>query len=127
MLVPLVGGALHPELVLAPDLEFLGAVLYLREGPPVAPENLPPNLLQAYTPDALGRAGEVFLDHLSLRPTASKIWAPQYENKVEMPILEIIFKSAFSLALTKFLDASSGVTSPTSPVSTMSSMVSKAR
>jgi hypothetical protein len=63
----------------------------------------------------------------SLRPTASKIWAPQYENKVEMPILEIIFKSAFSLALIKFLDASSGVTSPTSPVSTMSSMVSKAR
>src|ERR671921_1406245 len=64
MLVPLVGGALHPELVLAPALESLGTVLYLREGPPVAPEDLPPNLLQAYTPDACGRAGEVFLDHL---------------------------------------------------------------
>src|SRR3712207_6542765 len=55
---------LHPELVLAPDLELLGSVLDLGEGPPVALEDLFPDLLQADAPDARRRAGKVPLDHL---------------------------------------------------------------
>ncbi len=34
------------------------------------------------------------------RPTASKIWAPQYENSVEMPILEMTLSRPFPMALT---------------------------
>ena len=31
------------------------------------------------------------------RPTASKIWAPQYEGIVEIPIFEIVFSRPFAI------------------------------
>ena len=34
-------------------------------------------------------------------PTASKIWAPRYDLKVEMPIFDITFTTPFSTALLK--------------------------
>ena len=33
------------------------------------------------------------------RPTASKIWAPQYDGMVEIPIFEIVFSSPLPIPL----------------------------
>ena len=48
-------------------------------------------------------------------PTASKIWAPQYDGIVEMPIFEIVFKSPLEMPLIARVCASSALSSPSAP------------
>ena len=60
-------------------------------------------------------------------PTASKTWAPQYDDTVEMPILDMIFRTPLPSALMTFLTAFSGLTPVIMPLRTSSSQVSIAR
>ena len=62
------------------------------------------------------------------RPTASKICAPEYERTVEMPIFEMVFRTALPMALTMLRSASAASLTPGSwPRSCITCSVSKAR
>ena len=61
-------------------------------------------------------------------PTASKIWAPQYDGIVEIPIFEIVFSSPLAIPFAARRCASSAVIPGGSrPSSTSSASVSSIR
>ena len=95
--------ALAAPLVLAADLEApvgpLGLVGRVRLGVPG--RDLGVDLGQPDAADLRRGAGEVPLAPVrASSPTASKTWAPQYEETVEMPILDMIFRTPLPSALT---------------------------
>ena len=58
-------------------------------------------------------------------PTASKICAPQYDEIVEMPILEIVFSRPFAIPFkARFCASSAVIDSGNMPSSTSSASVS---
>ena len=62
-------------------------------GHPVPCQNFGRDDVEADAAELGVRAGEVLVHSSWPRPSASKVWAPVYEATVEMPILDMIFRT----------------------------------